>query len=582
VGLPEVNIGLLPGAQGTQRLPRLIGAENALSLMLSGDHVSAKDALKMGVVDKVVREGDNFLETAIAFCLDKVSGGSVLQRISKIPPPQGTDFDKWRSQMSKRRPGEPAPHAIIRCVQAACKGPNFSDGVVVEQKNFLPLISSPESKALRHVFFAERNGAKVDSLRAKPRPIRSVGIVGAGLMGGGIAMCCANVGIKVYLLDVNSKGLERGMKLIIANYKRSRSMSGEAKERALANITPTTDYDDFCSVDLVVEAVFEDMSVKKKIFQTLNKVCKKDSFLCSNTSALDIDEIADQLDDPTRCMGTHFFSPANVMKLLENVRATRTSDECVASMMKWGKQIGKWVILVGNCAGFVGNRMVGLYGGQARVMLEEGAYPKDVDGAAKSFGMRMGPLSLSDIVGLDLGVQAVKNAGLWKPETNLQHALVEAKRLGQKASAGFYDYDGKRNQTPSPNVRKMIDDMFSANGRRALGKEEMQNRLFFPLINEGFHILEGGFARRPADIDVCYIHGYNFPRYRGGPMFHADAVGLPLVKSTLEKIGVRVAPLLDACIDANMSLQQYWSKHGKEVLERAGPPRRRGQPRSRM
>jgi len=341
VGLPEVNIGLLPGAQGTQRLPRLVGAETALSLMLSGDHVSAKDALKYGVVDKIVQKGDDLLETAIDFCLHKVSeinhGATTLQRISKIPPPPGTDFDKWRTQMLKKRTGEPAPHAIIRCVEAACKGPTFKDGVNVEQKNFLPLIVSPESKALRHVFFAERNGAKVDGLRAKPKPIHSVGIVGAGLMGGGIAMCCANVGIKVYLLDVNEKGLERGMKLINANYKRSRSMSGEDKERALANIIPTTSYDDFHAVDLVVEAVFEDMSVKKKIFQTLNKVCKKDAFLCSNTSALDIDIIADQLDDPTRCMGTHFFSPANVMKLLENVRATRTSDECVASMMKWGE-----------------------------------------------------------------------------------------------------------------------------------------------------------------------------------------------------------------------------------------------------
>lgn len=239
------------------------------------------------------------------------------------------------------------------------------------------------------------------------------------------------------------------------------------------------------------------------------------------------------------------------------------------------------MILVGNCDGFVGNRMVGFYGGQARVMLEEGAYPKDVDDAATSFGMRMGPLSMSDLVGLDLGSQATKKSGRWKPKINLQHALVDANRLGQKSSAGFYDYNGQRNQTSSPIVRAMIDEMFSANGRRTIHEEEIQNRLFFPLINEGFHILENGFARRPADIDVCYIHGYNFPRYRGGPMFHADAVGLPLVKSTLEKIGVRVAPLLDACIDANMSLQQYWSKHGKNILARAGPPQRR-QPKSKM
>ena len=393
-------------------------------------------------------------------------------------------------------------------------------------------------------------------------------------------MCCANAGIKVFVLDIDEKQLKRGMALIDANYKRSRSMSAAEKAAARALLTPTTSYEDLKDCDLVVEAVFEDLSVKKKIFQTLDQVCKPEAFLCSNTSALDIDIIADQLKNPSRCMGTHFFSPANVMKLLENVRAARTSDECVASMMAWGKKIGKWVILVGNCEGFVGNRMVGFYGGQARVMVQEGLYPEQVDAAATNFGMRIGPLSMSDLVGLDLGAGAMKKAGRWEPQKVLQHALVDAGRLGQKASAGFYDYDGQRNQKSSAQVHKMIDDMFGSK-RRSIGEEEAQNRLFFPMINEGFHILEGGFARRPADIDVCYIHGYNFPRYRGGPMHHADAMGLPAVKKTLEQIGVKVAPLLNKCIDAKMSLSQYWSKHGKEILARAGPPVRR-RPRSRM
>ena len=410
VGLPEVNIGLLPGAQGTQRLPRLIGAENALQLMLSGDHVSAKDALKFGVVDHIVPKGHDLVQEAVQFCLTKV-GTSSLQRISLLPPPTAADFNKWTTLMNKKRKGEPAPHAIIRCVQGACTGPTFADGVRVEQVNFMPLIASPESKALRHVFFAERNGAKVEGLKAKPTPIRTVGIVGAGLMGGGIAMCCANVGLRVVLLDVNQAGLDRGLALIDANYARSRSMTASQKQAARSLLTPTTRYEDFKDCDLVVEAVFEDMSVKKKIFQTLNKVCRHDCYVCSNTSALDIDVLADQLDDPSRCMGTHFFSPANVMKLLENVRATNTSDTCVASMMAWGRKIGKWVILVGNCNGFVGNRMVGFYGGQARVMVEEGAYPSTVDMGATNFGMRIGPLAMSDLVGLDLGSGAQKKNG---------------------------------------------------------------------------------------------------------------------------------------------------------------------------
>jgi 3-hydroxyacyl-CoA dehydrogenase len=282
-------------------------------------------------------------------------------------------------------------------------------------------------------------------------------------------------------------------------------------------------------------------------------------------------------------MGTHFFSPANVMKLLENVRAKNTSDVTIASMMAWGKKIGKWVILVGNCRGFVGNRMVSLYSAQARAMLEEGLYPSTIDSAATNFGMRIGPLSMSDLVGLDLGSGALKKAGLWNPSKKIEHALVEKGRKGQKTGAGFYDYDSLRNQKSSPIVRQMIDQMFKKKkDTNNLDENEIQNRLFFPLINEGFNILQEGFARRPADIDVCYIHGYNFPRYRGGPMFHADAVGLPLVKETLEKLDIKPSKLLIDCIDSNMTLTKYWAKYGHVILKKAGPPKRRNEGKSKL
>ncbi len=601
VGLPEVNIGLLPGAQGTQRLPRLVGAAAALDMMLTGRHVGAAEALKLGLVDEVVdvrkeqqtikssNPGDALVAAAIRFAEGRIgTAPGRLPRISTQRAPAPVDFTDWETRMRRRRPGEPAPLAIVRCVRAACAGPAFADGVAVEQAEFVPLVHSPESEALRHMFFAERNGARVEGLSraVKARPIRTVGVVGAGLMGGGIAMCCANAGMTVYLLDVDQQSLDRGMALVRKNYAKRRSLSREAKARALAQIHPTTNYADFAGCDLVVEAVFENMRVKQQIFRRLSDVCRPGAFLCSNTSALDIDMLADMVEGPERVMGTHFFSPANVMKLLENVRGARTSDVCVASMMAWGKQIGKWCVLVGNCPGFVGNRMIGLYGSQARRMLEEGSYPADVDGAATRFGMRLGPLGMSDMVGLALGLPkgeaaraAARKAGTYDPDRVVQVALVEAGRLGQRfGTGGFYDYDG-RQAKPSPTVRAMLDQIrvnLGVRNPRRHDDEEIVNRLMMPLVNEGFKILEEGFARRPADIDVCYVHGYSFPRRRGGPMFWADQVGLDTVRATLEEIGVAPAQLLLDCVAAGQTLAAYWRAHGAEVLRRAGPPRRRG------
>nr|QJU71803.1 peroxisomal bifunctional protein [Gambierdiscus pacificus] len=572
VGLPEVNIGLLPGGQGTQRLPRLIGAEAALELMTSGDHVYAPKAKEWGVVDEIVPKGGDLVAAAVEFC--KRQMGKPLPAISTKPPPQPCDFATWSKRMAAQRPGEPAPQAIIKCVQAACAGPTFKDGVKVEMKLFPPLVASPESRALRYMFFSERAGNKVEGLKAKPQKIASVGIVGAGLMGGGIAMSCADAGIAVTLLDMSEGALQKGMGAIKSNWERSvkrGSRTADSVAKSLSLIKGTVDYKDFSQCDLVVEAVFEDIETKKQIFQKLDEVCKPGAFMCSNTSALNIDAIASATKRPEFVMATHFFSPANVMKLLENVRGAKTSDLTIASMMEWGRVISKWPILVGNCPGFVGNRMVNFYGGQARVMLEEGASVEQVDAAATEFGMKMGPLAMGDLVGLDLGIQAKKKAGQYLPDKVLQDALVEAGRLGQKSGAGFWDYDADRKKRPSPAVAQLLEQ-FSAKKnivRRQLSNEEIVHRLFFPLINEGFRILQEGMAQRPADIDVCYVHGYSFPRYRGGPMFYADEVGLPIVKETLEKIGIKPAKLLNDCIEAGVPLAKFWAKNGKSVLEQA-------------
>mmetsp|Transcript_91882 Transcript_91882/g.205273 ORF Transcript_91882/g.205273 Transcript_91882/m.205273 type:complete len:720 (-) Transcript_91882:56-2215(-) len=579
VGLPEVNIGLLPGGQGTQRLPRLIGAEAALELMTSGEHVYAPKALEWGVVDEVVPKGGDLLEAAVAFCLKQVD--KPLPAISTKPPPPPCDFAAWSKKMAVQRPGEPAAQAIIKCVQAACEGPTFAAGCQAEGKLFRPLIVSPESRALRYMFFAERAGGKVEGVKAKPQKIASVGIVGAGLMGGGIAMCCANAGMSVKILDLSETALQKGMATIKSNYERSvqrGSRSKEAVAKSLALLTGTSNYEDFKDCDLVVEAVFEDMDTKIKIFETLDKVCKPGAFMCSNTSALNVDRIAGATKRPEFVMGTHFFSPANVMKLLENVRGSKTSDLTIATMMEWGRVIEKWPILVGNCPGFVGNRMINFYNFAARAMLEQGIGVPEVDSTATEFGMKMGPLAMGDLVGLDLGIQAKKKAGMFKPAEVIQDALVEAGRFGQKSSAGFWDYDKDRKKTPSAAVAKMVEEMAARKGvkPRQMTGEEIIHRLFFPLINEGFKILEEGMAQRPADIDVCYVHGYSFPRYRGGPMFYADEVGLGAVKETLEQMKIRPAKLLSDCVAEGTTLTKFWAKNGKRVLEEAAAKAKAG------
>ena len=566
VGLPEVNIGLLPGGQGTQRLPRLIGCNAALELMTTGEHVPAPQALEWKVVDEIVPSGTDMVDHAKALCKTKM--GLPTPKIVEMPPPApDTDFDEWQVNMAKARPGEIAPGAIIRCVQGAVAGPTFRDGDKVEKSEFGVLVSSPESDALRHMFFAERAGAKVDGLSVKPVPIQKVGIVGAGLMGGGIGMSCAEAGLDVTLIDVSEEGLAKGLAAVEANFNRSRRLTDEQKVEYFGRMPGSTDYADLADCDLVVEAVFENMEVKKEIFAQLDKVCKPGAFMCSNTSALNIDEIASATTRPEFVMGTHFFSPANVMKLLENVRGAKTSELTIASMMEWGRNIGKWCILVGNCPGFVGNRMVGFYGGQARVMLEEGLLPQEVDGAAANFGYKVGPLTMSDIVGLDLGMPRDDdlNPVPRNPDKVIQDALVAAGRLGQKNGKGFFDYDESRTPSPSAEVAEIIATVAANNGTSAaeVSEELAVQRLVLPMVNEAFNILEEGMAQRPDDIDVCYVHGYSFPRHRGGPMFYADALGLPNVVEVLESIGVEPAPLLKEAAASGQSLAKFWAARQK-------------------
>lgn len=422
--------------------------------------------------------------------------------------------------------------------------------------------------ALAYVAAASKIAPTVVGLpeNVEPRKINSVGIIGAGLMGGGIGMACANVGIDVVILDMNEEALARGMKLVESNYGRSRSMSPEKKVAALARFKPTVDYADLAQVDMVVEAVFESMEIKEKIFSKLDKVCKPNAFLCSNTSQLNIDQIA-MATSPARrplVMGTHFFSPANVMKLLENVRGASTSDETIATMMAWGQRIGKIAILVGNCHGFVGNRMVNFYGGAARAALAEGALPIQVDTAAMKFGFGIGPLMMSDMVGLDLGMQGYKAAGAWSPETIVDHALVEEGRCGQKTKAGYYDYEeGSRKPIPSAHVEGLLRQRYPIRDSSATpSEEEILSSLLIPMVNEAFKILEEGIAQRPSDVDVCYVYGYNFPAKEGGPLYWADRFGLEKVLSWIQNNGQVASSLLVRCVESNMSLAQYWEAHG--------------------
>ena len=530
IGLPEVKLGLLPGAGGTQRTPRLAGIEAALELMTSGVPVAASRAKELGLVDELVA-GD-LRVGALTYVRKLLDGDAPARRTSEIDPPKFGDFDALRAAVTRRARGQVAPLAIVDCVEAAATG-TFAEGMKVERQKFSELMQGKQSAALRHFFFAERQAAKIDGL-AKDTPVRavdSVGIIGGGTMGGGIAMSFANAGIPVTMIEISGEALERGLSIIERNYAGSVKRGKLTEEKAAqcrALISGSTDYDALADVDMVIEAVFEDPGLKKKIFARLDGVCKKGAILATNTSYQDVDQIAAATSRPEDVIGTHFFSPAHIMKLLEVVRGEKTADDVLATCMQLAKRIRKVPVVSGVCYGFIGNRMLRPYGLQSQLLLLEGATPEQVDGAMEAFGMAMGPLRVFDLAGLDVGYkarQALSDAEKGDPAGYrvLDH-LVEADRHGQKSGSGFYIYDEHRKPTPCPEVHKIIEETAAELGfeRREIADEEIVDRLTRALYEEGGKIVEEGIAQRSSDIDVVYVYGYGFPAYRGGPMFFGE------------------------------------------------------------
>jgi len=541
VGQPEVKLGIIPGAAGTQRLPRLAGVAAAVEMCTDGKPVSAEKALALGIIDKLV-DGD-LLAGAIAFAREVASKPTpkTRERNGKLGTPEQNApiFAAARENARKKQRGLLAPVAAIDAVEAATKLP-FEEGCKVEQELFIKCLMSDQSKALIHVFFGEREVAKIPDIpKDTPLiPVKRLAVVGAGTMGGGITMVFANAGIPVLLKEADQAALDRGMATIQKNYansvKRGR-FTQEFVDECLKRIEPTLSFDGFAAVDMVIEAVFEGMALKKEIFAELDRVCKPGAILASNTSTLSIDEIAATTSRPESVIGTHFFSPANVMRLLEIVRGKKTGKDVIATCMQLSKTIGKIGVLVGNCRGFVGNRMFGPYRREAQFVVEEGASIDAVDKALFDFGMAMGPLATGDLAGLDVGWRIRKEyKHLEKPGVRqpfAEDSLCELGRFGQKTGAGWYKYDDQRQASLDPVVGKLLKEWTTAAGisQRPISDQEIVDRCIYALVNEGARILEEGYALRAVDIDIIYLNGYGFPASRGGPMWYADTVGLKKV-----------------------------------------------------
>ncbi|MBA4732020.1 MAG: enoyl-CoA hydratase/isomerase family protein [Alcanivorax sp.] len=547
VGLPEVKLGLLPGAGGTQRLPRLVGAKAALDMIVGGNPVKAKDAYKVGIVDEVV--GGDLLEGALAYARKLVADNAPLRKIRDLDvKKEDADlFTNYEKSIARKQRGFKAPFHCIKAVQAAVELP-FDEGMKRERELFAELLVSPESRAQRHVFFAEREVAKVPGLPkdTAKRDVKSAAIIGAGTMGGGIAMNFANAGIPVKILEVKEDALERGIAVIRKNYENTAKkgrITQEQVEQRMALIQPTLSYDDLGDVDLVIEAVFENMDVKKAVFTELDRVCKPGAILATNTSTLDVNRIASFTKRPEDVVGMHFFSPANVMKLLENVRGEKTSDEVVATVMDLSRRIGKVGVLVGVCHGFVGNRMLHKRQAEAVQLVNEGANPAQVDKVLFDLGFPMGPFAMSDLAGMDVGYRIREELRKEDPDNapprNWTDDLVEQGRLGQKTQAGVFDYkEGDRTPVPSSEVDALIAKFREENGiqSRDISDQEILERCMYIMVNEGAKILEEGIAARPLDVDVIWIYGYGFPVYRGGVLFWADSVGLKTIYDKVSQI----------------------------------------------
>ena len=541
-GLPEVSLGLLPGAGGTQRLPRLVGVEQALKMVTSGIHLSADKCLKSGLIDKLATE-NHLLEDSISFAKEIVSENKPLKKVrdidEKVTAARGNDqlFNDFRNSISRKTRGFLAPEYNIQCIEAAVNKP-FDEGIKVERDLFLKLVTGNQSAAQRYFFFSQRQVAKIPDIpkETEKLPIKDVGIIGAGTMGGGIAMNFANAGIPVTIIEQSQEILDKGIGIIRKNYENTASkgrISIDDVEKRMNLINGDVSINSLAEKDLIIEAVFENMDLKKEIFSKLNNVAKKGAILATNTSGLDINEIASTTDSPENVIGLHFFSPANVMKLLEIVRGEKTSNEVIATSMTMAKSIGKVAALVGVCPGFVGNRILAQRQREANKLILEGALPWDIDDALFEFGFPMGPFAMSDLAGLDIG---------WNKETSrgetIREKLCENDRFGQKSGKGFYIYDENRKKSSDPEVEELIISFAQEKQikRRTINKEEIIERCLYPMINEGFKILEEGMAIRASDIDIIWINGYGWPVYEGGPMFYGNLIGFEKILEWLKKM----------------------------------------------
>ena len=547
-GLPEVNLGLLPGAGGTQRLPRIVGAQKALVMMTSGEHVPANKCHEMGLVDEMANE-NQLEEDAIVFANKIVFEGRPLVKVrdadEKIKSDKGNDalFSDFRKAISRKTRGFLAPEYNIQCIEAAVNLP-FEEGMKVEQDLFMKLMTGSQSAAQRYMFFAQRQVTKIPDIE-KETPlidINSVGVIGAGTMGGGISMNFANAGIPVTIVEQSQERLDKGLGIIRKNYENTAAkgrITSEQVEERMSLINGQTSIESLDSQDLIIEAVFENMDLKKDIFKQLDSICKEGAILASNTSALDVNEIADVTARPEDVIGLHFFSPANIMKLLEIVRGDKTSKSVVASSLAVAKRIQKIAAVVGVCPGFVGNRILAQRQREANKLILEGALPWDIDDALFDFGFPMGPFAMSDLAGLDIG---------WNKETSngetLRDVLCEAGRLGQKSGKGFYVYDENRNKSPDSEVEALIRKFGEERQiqMRDISKEEILQRCLYPMINEGFKILEEGMAIRASDIDIVWTNGYGWPVYEGGPMFYGNLIGYDKILDWLKNAEKELGP----------------------------------------
>ena len=541
-GLPEVSLGLLPGAGGTQRLPRLVGVEQALKMVTSGIHLSADKCLKSGLIDKLANEGQ-LMDDSILFAKEILSENKPLRKVrdinEKVEAARGNEelFSDFRKSIARKTRGFLAPEYNIQCIEAAVNQ-SFDEGIKIEKNLFLKLITGNQSAAQRYFFFSQRQVAKIPDIpkETEKKEINEIGIIGAGTMGGGIAMNFANAGLPVTIIEQSQERLDKGIGIIRKNYENTASkgrITIQDVEHRMSLISGDVSMEALSNKDMIIEAVFENMELKKEIFSKLNTIAKQGAILATNTSGLDINEIASTTNRPESVIGLHFFSPANVMKLLEVVRGEKTSKEVIATSMAMAKSIGKVAALVGVCPGFVGNRILAQRQREANKLILEGALPWDIDNALFDFGFPMGPFAMSDLAGLDIG---------WNKETSrgetIREKLCEGGRFGQKSGKGFYTYDENRNKSPDPEVEDLIKTFAQEKQikTRSIEKEEILQRCLYPMINEGFKILEEGMAIRASDIDIVWINGYGWPVYEGGPMFYGNQIGFGKILDWLKKM----------------------------------------------